>query len=151
MRKGGTILVGATVCALAYLLVGCVGELVAIVPSTDDMNATMADMAQPQEMGDGKVHFFPDIQSDLDKLGCTAAGACHGGVQAPFFKPAPTSQTDKDNNYDNFVTESNQATPTMSTIIQKATGAVSHTGGPLLRTTDPAYQRWLDWIPGALK
>jgi hypothetical protein len=151
--RNGAILIAVAVCALTYLLVGCVGELVAIVPSVADQGVSSgADMAQPQEMGDGKVHFFPDIQADLDKLSCTTAGACHGGTQAPMWKAAPTSQTDKDNNYQNFIGECNTTTPTMSLVIQKSTGAVSHTGGALLKTTDPAYMRWINWIgDGELK
>jgi hypothetical protein len=150
--RNGAILIGVAVCALAYLLVGCVGDLVAIVPSAADQGVGGGDMAQPQEMGDGKVHFFPDIQADLDKLSCTTGGACHGGAQPPFWKAAPMNQTDKDNNYQNFVDESNTTTPTMSLIIQKSTGTVAHTGGALLKTTDPAYMRWINWIgSGELK
>jgi hypothetical protein len=150
--RNGAILIGVAVCALSYLLVGCVGDLVAIVPSVADQGVPGVDMAQPQEMGDGKVHFFPDIQADLDKLSCTTAGACHGGTQAPIFKAAPTNQTDKDNNYQDFVGECNTTTPTMSLIIQKATGTTPHTGGALLKTTDPAYMRWISWIgAGELK
>jgi hypothetical protein len=148
--RNGAILVGAVVCAGAYLLVGCVGELVSIAPNGTDMNVTpMGDMAMPpapQEMGDGKVHFFPDIQQDLVTLGCTASGSCHGGTQVPNFLQTPTTQMQKDQNYMNFTSECNTTNPPMSPIIQNALGNMSHGGGMLMKMTDPQYQRWIDWI-----
>jgi hypothetical protein len=147
--RSGLILVGAVVCASAYLLVGCVGDLVSIAPSGSDMNVATGDMAMPpapQEMGDGKVHFYPDIQQDLVTLTCTTGGGCHGGTQVPMFKQSPMTQADKDSNYMNFINDCNTTTPAMSPIIQNALGMLGHGGGALLKMTDPQYQRWIDWI-----
>ena len=150
--RSGTILVGASVCAAAYLFVGCVGELNKIDPAGTIGDASVpieADLRQPSnEMGGGGVHFYPDIQKDLETLGCTAAGGCHGGSQPPFFKKAPATTADKDGNYQNFVDDSNPTNPAMSTIIQKAQGKPTHVGGALLMMSDPIYQRWIDWMSG---
>jgi len=155
MRSGGAILVGAAVCALAYLLVGCVGELIEILPTSADMGLALEDLAPapPQEMGDGKVHFFPDIQRDIDMLACSANG-CHGTPgNPPVLKAGPSTDMDKQANYDNFVAEIDNTTdPTMSTLIKFAMGMGGHPGGQKIMMGDAVYQRWIDWIKsGELK
>jgi hypothetical protein len=108
---------------------------------------TQPDQPAPGDSVHG-IRFYPDIQADLNRLSCTTLGACHGGAQAPFWVPFPHSQAERDANYQAFVDEANPAAPTQSLVLLKATGVDSHTGGALMKTTDPTYQRWVDWIGG---
>jgi hypothetical protein len=145
IQLGTAALVGVMMCAAAYLLVGCVGELVAIVPT--DMGASVeGDMTPAMEMGDGQVHFIPDIQNDVDRLTCTLS-ACHGGgLNTPMLKAAPMTQADKDTSYMSFKMVCDPTNPSMSLVIQYALGNNAHPGGAVLKMTDPAYQRWINWI-----
>src|SRR5258705_310157 len=74
---------------------GCVGDLIEITPG-----ATRNDggAAGPDLSYNTMPKFFPDIQADIDVLGCTSA-ACHGGTQVPNLKQMPLTVADKDNNY----------------------------------------------------
>jgi hypothetical protein len=147
--RTGPILVGAAICAAGYFLVGCIGELIEIKPaSVEDLGVSGPDLTEVEL---GPPRFFPDIQKDLDKLTCTTTGGCHGGSQMPFFKPNPQSQADKDANYDAFVSKCNPMTPTASLVIQKSTNAMPHSGGQLLKATDPEYKRWIEWIGSGMQ
>ncbi len=138
----------ACVCAVTWVLVGCLGDLESIQPTSGaDLAAGGGDMARAGEMGGGgAVHFAPDIQKDIDKLGCSLAG-CHGGPgQMPSLRPSATSQADIDNNYMSFMTRINQNDAANSIIIQNALGMLSHGGGAVMKSTDPEYTRWVNWI-----
>jgi hypothetical protein len=150
--------VGAVVCVSSYLLIGCVGDLVEIKGSTsnDDMNAEV-DAGQDMdvvELGPPVTpHFFPDIQADLDAKNCAIAGCHLAGSQMPTLVKSPTTQADKDANYNNIKAIAIDATamsdPTKSALLLKLLPGATHGGGVLLpSTSDPVYKRWLAWIAG---
>jgi hypothetical protein len=134
--------------ALAALS-GCVGDLIEIATGPKgDGGAPTADLAGGSDDGAmaAMPKFFPDIQGDLERLGCTAA-ACHGGSQVPNEIPMPVTQADKDNNYNGFKMRAMMGE--MSLVLQKnlAGSGVVHTGGTAFAAkTDPTYQKWMTWI-----
>ncbi len=153
------LLAGAAVCAASYLLVGCIGDLVELKPSDEDMAVVStndggdADLT-PVEMGPVMPpRFFPDIQADLTAKNCAVAG-CHGaGSNPPTFVQNPTADADKDANYDAFKTASINAAamadPSMSPMLKIMLPGGGHAGGQQLSSTmDPMYQRWLAWVAG---
>lgn len=96
---------------------------------------------------------YADIEKDMASTGDQGCGtgvkSCHG----------PTATTnrlkitpDKAANYQlvkgTFV---DLANPDQSLLLVKAVGGMMHTGGALLKTTDPVYTRWLSWIKDGAK
>ncbi len=143
------LLVGACVCTCAYLLVGCVGDLVELTDS--DLSASAGDMTMTGGDAGGGPHFFPDIQNDLNAKFCGTAG-CHGvGSNMPTFVIKPTTPADEDTNYNNFKTKAldlNGTTdPAMSAMLTLMLPGGGHPGGQQLSSTmDPIYLRWKSWI-----
>ncbi len=144
----------------AFVLVafaGCTGDLVEIGPGAKaDLSGTIGgggDMAQASggEMGPSTARFFPDIQKDIDTLGCSGAG-CHGGAQIPVLKANAVAGTG-DANYTNFMNDVNTGAPSQSLVLTKNLPGASHGGGSKFSgTADAVYQRWLGWISsGAMK
>jgi hypothetical protein len=133
--------------ALALILAGCTGDLVELGPKTGTGGSGggggSTDMAQGTSGGAAK--FNPDIQRDIDSLGCSSGG-CHGaGV-----KPALTmgaSGAALDTNYTNFIGDCTTANPAGSPVLAKNLPGASHVGGAKFSgTSDPIYTRWLAWI-----
>lgn len=152
------VLCGVGLCATAYLGIaalgaGCVGDLIELKPSSDDMNVTVPqDLTSAPQVEMSVPHFFDDIQNDINAKGCGNAG-CHAmGSSPPTLVKNPTSQADKDANYDNFKTNAVDAKsmmdPSMShMLVIMLAPSGTHPGGTLLPSkTDPVYLRWLAWI-----
>jgi hypothetical protein len=133
-----------------FVMAGCTGDLVDIgAGAKQDMAFSDVDMAQSQggEMGPSTAKFYPDIQADLESLGCTNV-ACHGGTQVPVVKMGATAANDQ-GNYMNFMNDVNLGAPEQSLALTKPlTGSgVTHSGTkPFTSTTDPNYVKWLNWI-----
>jgi hypothetical protein len=106
-----------------------------------------ADLAARTDAASTATAFFPDIQNDIDTLGCSSQG-CHArslGV-APLLIPNPTTQADQDANYASFTSDCNPSDPAMSAIIQAAIGMDDHTGGVVFAAGGAVYTRWVAWI-----
>ncbi len=99
----------------------------------------------------GSAFFNPEIQQDLDKLGCTSS-SCHGGGVSPVLHASPTSAADWQANYTNVKIDCSTldclAGGASSPLLQKAlVGGAMHAGSkPFASTSDATYQRWLAWI-----
>lgn len=139
------------------VVAGCTGDLVEIgAAAKQDMSFSQVDMAQGGggEMGPSTARFFPDIQADIDSIGCSATG-CHGGTQIPVVKMGATGGTAQgDTNYTNFMNDVNLTAPDQSLVLTKNLPGASHGGGSKFAggTNDPTYKKWLGWIQaGALK
>ncbi len=97
------------------------------------------------------AYFNPDIQQDLDKLGCTA-GPCHGSNASPLLVAAPASPADWMSNYGDIhidcTTLDCLGGGASALLLQKPlVGGAAHAGTkPFASTADPIYQRWLAWI-----
>lgn len=137
-------------CVIA-LMAGCTGDLVEIgVGAKQDMSVgAAADMSQGPggEMGPSTAKFFPNIQADLDSLGCSATG-CHGtpSTQIPVMKMGAMAGTDH-TYYTNFMNDVNTAAPSQSPVLTKNLPGASHGGGAKFTgTSDPIYVKWLNWI-----
>lgn len=146
------LLVGAGICSTAYLLAGCIGELVELTDS--DLSATIADMTTSggDGGGGGGPHFIPDIQNDLNAKSCGLTG-CHGpgSPNMPVFINKPMTTADEDANYNNFKTQAlnlmGSQDPAMSYILTFLLPGGGHGGGTMLpSTSDPVYLRWKAWI-----
>lgn len=142
---------------LALILIsGCTGDLVEIGPAAKaDLAGSGGgpppDMSQGQgpggEMGPNAAKFFPDIQADVDRLGCTAGG-CHGGTQIPVMKMGAVAGSG-DANYTNIMNDINTTAPAQSPILTKnlmGSGQTHGGGTKFSSTSDPTYQKWLGWI-----
>jgi hypothetical protein len=113
------------------------------------------DAASPATSGPngatGTAYFNPDIQADLDKLGCTAS-ACHGANSSPQIIAKPASAADWQSNWTNIhidcTTLDCLGGGASSLLLTKPLqGGPSHTGTkPFASTSDPTYQRWLAWL-----
>jgi len=135
-------------------LTGCVGDLVELTPPMhqDAGTTPQPDLSNgnPNPGSDGggtpqSVKFNPDINTDIQNLGCAAA-ACHGGTQIPLLKSA-TDTASINANYSAFTAEAN--TGANSPVLTKNlnNSGVTHTGGkPFTDTSNAVYQRWLGWI-----
>jgi hypothetical protein len=136
------------------LLCSCTGDLVELgAGSRADLSGSFGshDMAQGGggEMGPS-AKFFPDIQNDVDRLGCTI-GACHGNGTgtALTMKMGVTAQADIDANYMHVMNDVNTTSPSQSPFLQKPTNGsgVLHSGTkPIGGPSDPTYIKWLNWI-----
>lgn len=147
--------------ALAFVSGGCLpaaNQSVAAVGSSD-MAVAAGNQAPAVDLavaGDATAsaatpYFNPDIQHDLDTLGCTTS-ACHGATTSPIIAPMPTLVADWLSNYDDIhkdcTTLDCLAGGADSLLLTKPLqGSVSHGGiKPFASTSDPTYQRWLAWI-----
>jgi hypothetical protein len=132
------------------ILAACVGDLVELPASPGDATVAhdLATLSSPPDMS-GPVRYFPDIQADVERLGCTGS-SCHGGTQTPVLLPMPSTQAQRDANYMDFTADCNATDPPNSLIIQKALGNLNHGGGAPLSMSDPAYARWIAWIAAGM-
>jgi hypothetical protein len=98
------------------------------------------------------AYFNPDIQNDLDTLGCTGAGACHGGNGSPAITKMPTTLAAWQQNYEDIHIDCSTGDclgggATSLLLTKPLQGGPAHTGTkPFASTSDPIYQRWLTWI-----
>ena len=100
--------------------------------------------------GLAKGDYVRDVAPVLSKLGCNA-GTCHGSAQGkngfklslrgydPIFDVRALTD-------DHGSRRVNLASPDDSLMLLKATGAVPHVGGALIRRSDPAYATLRAWI-----
>jgi len=101
--------------------------------------------------GPSGAYFKPDIQADLDALGCTASG-CHGANTSPLITAIPSSAAEWMSNYTNIHSDCTTLDclggGASSLLLTKPlAGSVSHGGTkPFASTADPTYQRWLAWV-----
>jgi hypothetical protein len=139
---------------LLFVMAGCTGDLVDIgAGAKQDMAFSDVDMVQAGggEMGPINTKFNPDIQTDLDKEGCTL-GACHGTMgngSVMYVKAMATVQADIDANYMNVLKEVNKTAPDQSPLLRNplAGSGSGHAGTtPFASTNDATYQKWLAWI-----
>lgn len=138
-----------TLLILSFAAAGCVGDLVEIggnngadlstgggSPDLAGMNGGGGDGGSTQS-----VHFSPDIETDIENLGCTAS-VCHGGSQIPVLKNGAAMM-----NYTNFKADAmtGENSPVLTKNLQGS--GVTHGGGSKFQSTsDPVYVRWLAWI-----
>jgi hypothetical protein len=151
---------------LPFLLMsGCVGDLVELTPgSRTDLSQiqAIADLTPPvggEDMGGTNVQpdlttpavpFNPQIQADIDALGCSAA-SCHGGTQIPVLKRMPALAADITANYEAFKSASTMGESSPNLVRNLAGSGVTHTGGASFASKqDVIYQRWLSWITGGM-
>ena len=117
--------------------------------------APLAEANATQVAAKDAPDFIQDINPILSKLGCNA-GTCHGslngrngfklslrGYDAPF---DIRSLTD-----DHASRRVNLASPDDSLMLLKATGAVPHEGGQLVKQDHPYYAKLRAWIAGGAK
>jgi hypothetical protein len=98
--------------------------------------------------GTQTVKFSPNIQTDIDTLGCPG---CHSvGAGNLTLKANASSANDIDANYSAFKNFCNTSAPAQSTILQAnlSNSGITppHPATPFASNTDPVYQRWLNWI-----
>ncbi|MGZ3429131.1 MAG: hypothetical protein ACXVDD_06255 [Polyangia bacterium] len=135
--------------AFALLASGC-------LPAFDKGPSGDADMgtAAGGDLANGgtsAVYFDPDIQRDLDTLGCTAS-ACHGATASPVVSAMPASAADWMTNYNDIRVDCTTLDclggGASSLLLTKPLqGSATHSGTkPFASSADPTYQRWLAWI-----
>ena len=96
-------------------------------------------------------YFNPDIQHDLDTMGCTL-GACHGANASPAIVAMPATVAAWMSNYDDIHIDCSTldclSGGAASLLLTKPLqGCPAHTGTkPFATTSDPTYQRWLAWL-----
>jgi hypothetical protein len=122
---------------------GCTGNLLEIVPPVEKPHTTTG--------GGGPYYFKPDIQNDIDKLGCASLSACHSpqSVQSMQMVDTPTNDNDEMANWMAFKMECDMADPPSSLTIVNPSGdptVTAHPGGVLFSTTSDYYKRWIAWI-----
>jgi thioredoxin reductase/ferredoxin len=148
------------VCALAFMLSGCLGDLVpyqppgqpapspqsapsTTAPSDGSAGSAPTDGGTPDDAA-GLVAFQPDIMNDLTRLGCPS---CHNGGPPMKLLPAPASATDWAANY--AAVQQRAMNGPQSLLLTKtlAGSGVSHGGGSAFPSaSDATYARWLAWI-----
>ena len=94
--------------------------------------------------------FKLDVMPVLMRHGCNA-GDCHGAASGKDGFMLSLFGYDPEGDYYRLLEEHpgrrvNVAVPQQSLVLQKATGAVPHTGGKLFKKTDESYQLIHDWI-----
>lgn len=136
-----------TAALLLALVVGCHGELRELGDAGapgDAAPSMAADLAAPH----GSPTFASAIQPDLDRLGCAAQPACHGGRSAPMVLiPGARDAAAVHANYEQV--KPRASSDAMSLLLRKCLGGsgTSHLGGqPFASAQDATYLRWLDWI-----
>lgn len=120
--------------ALLAGLVGCYGEL---TPTDTSAGATA-------DAGTGTAPVYrPDVQSELESLGCTAVADCHGTDGVPMVVHAgPVEAAAWQANYDEVVSRSRNGSSSM--LLIKPTGLGGHS--VLFDTSSPVFARWSQWI-----
>lgn len=132
---------------LALTLSGCLPSLGDASGGAADLGAATSDQAGSV----GAAYFNPDVQGDLDRLGCTAS-ACHGGSSSPVILASPSTTADWTSNYNDIRVDCTTLDciggGTNSLLLTKPlVASIPHTGTkPFASTSDPTYQRWLAWI-----
>jgi len=96
------------------------------------------------------ISFKLDVMPVFMKAGCNA-GACHGSSRGKDGFRLSLFGYDPDGDYHRLTRESigrrvNVAIPEESLVIQKALGAVPHTGGERFTTNSPLYATLLRWL-----
>ncbi|MDB4969336.1 MAG: hypothetical protein JWN44_5025 [Myxococcales bacterium] len=137
---------------LALAAGGCLGSFDNSSTAGPDMAAASSDLASdPATGGKAPAYFAPDIQHDLDTLGCTAS-ACHGGSASPLITAMPAAAADWMSNYTNIRVDCTTldclSGGAASLLLTKPLqGSVSHGGTkPFASPADPTYQRWQAWL-----
>lgn len=112
----------------------CYGELTPI----DTAAIAGADAGPAQAFA-----YRPDLQSELEGLGCTAVADCHGTDGVPMVVHAgPADDAAWQANYDEVLTRSRNGSSSM--LLMKPTGLGGH---PVLFDTGaPVVARWQTWI-----
>jgi hypothetical protein len=128
----------------ALPLSGCIGDL-------RMLDASVGDASAPDLAGDllppSSTRFAPTIQSDLDALGCSTGGACHGGAAPMHLIAQATAHDDLVANYGEV--QPRAAAGASSVLLRKPlqSSGLSHAGSqPFPSVSDPTYRRWLAWI-----
>lgn len=116
--------------------VACSGELTPI--DSSEPGGGGADAGA----GGAAAMYRPDIQRDLEAMGCTSE-ACHGGGSVPMpVTAAPATDDAWMANYNQV--KARAGTATASLLIDKATGAGGHIAA--VQPGDPMLDRWTEWI-----
>jgi mono/diheme cytochrome c family protein/roadblock/LC7 domain-containing protein len=114
---------------------------------------TPSTTRNPQSAAD--ANFIRDVNPVLSRLGCNA-GTCHGSAQGkngfklslrgydPIFDVRALTD-------DLASRRVNLASPDDSLMLMKATGAVPHVGGQLIKPGEPYYEIIRNWITGGAK
>lgn len=93
------------------------------------------------------VYFDPDVQTAMDKLGCSASD-CHGDPTTPMHVVALANGGSAATNYTEVVART-QGGATSLLLSKPVDGVMmAHQGGKLFATTSATYQQWLEWIKG---
>jgi hypothetical protein len=134
---------------------GCLQDAKIIGGPDRDLGADAAMPASGGPSGPGTpptpAYFNPDIQHDLDSLGCTNS-ACHGGNASPQITAMPSTLAAWMSNYTNIHIDCSTLDclggGDQALLLQKPLqGGITHTGiKPFANTSDPTYQRWRAWI-----
>ena len=98
----------------------------------------------------GPLSFKLDVMPVFMKAGCNA-GSCHGSSRGKDGFRLSLFGFDPDGDYFRLTREQvgrriNLALPEESLVVQKALGAVQHTGGVRFRTNSPLYQTVAGWL-----
>jgi hypothetical protein len=135
-------------------LAACGLSAIGCLPSFDNGGAA-PDMAAPAAAdlagAAPAVYFDPDVQADLDALGCTAS-ACHGATASPVIAAMPSVVADWTTNYSDIRADCTTLDciggGASSLLLTKPLqGSIAHSGTkPFASTSDPVYRRWLAWI-----
>lgn len=117
---------------IAIAVIGCRGEL---------------EVEQPAAGGPTtSVGFRPQIQGDLDALGCTQA-TCHAASSNPMrVAPSPASDAGWQANYD--AVKLHSGSVGASPLVDYASGAAGHADA--LGSHAAIRDRWLQWIAGGV-
>ena len=96
------------------------------------------------------ISFTKDVMPVLTKAGCNSGG-CHGASRGKDGFRLSLFGYDPDGDYFRLTRESigrrvNLALPEESTLLEKAVGAVPHTGGERFKADSPLYRTLLAWI-----
>lgn len=104
---------------------------------------------------DEEISFKNDVMPTLTKAGCNTGG-CHGAARGQDGFHLSLFGYDPDGDYDRITREMgarrvNLAVPEESLLLQKAIGAVPHTGGKRFDKNSDSYQAILKWIDAGAK
>ncbi|MDH3584143.1 MAG: DUF1549 and DUF1553 domain-containing protein, partial [Phycisphaerae bacterium] len=96
------------------------------------------------------VSFRLDVVPAFTKAGCNT-GSCHGSSRGKDGFNLSLFGYDPAGDYHRITREQigrriNLAVPSASLLLEKATGAVTHTGGELFQSSSPLYQTLLRWL-----
>jgi hypothetical protein len=108
------------------------------------------DLTPPPDLMPEVPHYRPDIQKDIESLGCATA-ACHQSY-GPLIMTGPSTDAQWMQNFTNFTMNPLDATYSISLVLSKnlAGNGVPHAGSnnvkPFATTSDPTYKKWAYWI-----